>query len=146
MAQSSGQTDVLRALGRFLDAEGATHVEIVNHETYLAVSWEKQPPGAEQRSYMEHDLEELRAQARDMRQADDGNPSGSLAELLRTLGQEIDNEEIDVNMIVQEEGGFLVSGVAGGRYVRQLYETEELLSSASQRRIERAQRNPSPSA
>jgi len=133
-----GLSDVLRALGRFLDGEGASQVEIVNRESFLAVSWETTPPGAEQRSYVEQDLEGLREQAREMRKGGLGNPSGSLAELLRTLGQELDGRDVDINTIVQEPDGFRVSGVADGRYMRELYETDQLLLVANQRRVDRA--------
>ena len=139
---ASGQADVLRALGRYLDEQGATGVEIVNRETYLEVSWDQRDEGSDaqaQRSYVEQELEELRAQAREMRQVGAGNPVGSLAELLRTLGQELDDEDIDVNMIVQEFDGFLVTGIAGDRYFRQLYERSELLAAAERRRVERGQ-------
>jgi hypothetical protein len=138
---ASGQADVLRALGRYLDEQGATGVEIVNRETYLAVSWDQRAAQgeAQQRSYVEQELEELRAQAREMRQGGAGNPAGSLAELLRTLGQELDTEDIDVNMIVQEADGFRVTGIAGGSYFRQLFETSELLAAAERRRVERGQ-------
>jgi hypothetical protein len=138
---AGGMADALRALGRYLDEQGATGVEIVDRETYLAVSWDKRAAGSgpEQRSYVEQELEELRAQAREMRQGGAGNPAGSLAELLRTLGQELDERDIDVNMIVQEPDGFLVTGIDGGRYFRQLFETSELLAAADRRRIERGQ-------
>jgi len=139
---ASGQADVLRALGRYLDEQGATGVEIVNRETYLEVSWEQRAEGPDaqaQRSYVEQELDELRAQAREMRQGGAGNPVGSLAELLRTLGQELDDEDIDVNMIVQESDGFLVTGIVGDRYFRQLYERAELLAAADRRRVERGQ-------
>src|SRR5438105_4866464 len=129
---AGGMADALRALGRYLDEQGATGVEIDDKETYLAVSWDKRASGSEseQRSYVEQELEELRAQAREMRQGGSGNPAGSLAELLRTLGQELDDQDVDVNMIVQEPDGFLVTGIAGGRYFRELLEISELLAAA----------------
>jgi hypothetical protein len=138
---AGGMADALRALGRYLDEEGATGVEIVDRETYLAVSWDKRAAGSEseQRSYVEQELEDLRAQAREMRQGGQGNPAGSLAELLRTLGQELDERDVDVNMIAQERDGFLVTGIAEGRYFRQMFETSELLAAADRRRIERGQ-------
>jgi len=143
MEEPSGHalSDVLRALGRFLDAQGANHVEIVNRESFLAVSWETGSAGGEQRSYVEQDLEALREQAREMRKGGSGNPAGSLAELLRTLGQQLDANAIDINTIVQEPDGFRVSGVADGRYFRELYETEQLLAIANKRRIGRGSRN-----
>src|SRR5438046_134489 len=89
------QADVLRALGRFLDTQGATQIEIVNKEMFLAVSWERRARAGEQRAYQEHELESLREQAREMRKGGLGNPVGSLAELLRTLGQQLDHDQIE---------------------------------------------------
>src|SRR5438552_1754201 len=114
MPNAGEQADVLRALGRFLDTQGATQIEIVNKEAFLAVSWEQRARGGGQRAYQEHELEALREQAHEMRKGGVGNPVGSLAELLRTLGQQLDNDKIEMNSITQESGGFRVSGVQNG--------------------------------
>ncbi len=143
MPEQGEQADVLRALGRYLDSQAATQVEIVNREAFLAVSWERRARGGEQRAYQEHELNNLRAQAREMRQGGVGNPAGSLAELLRTLGQELDRHQVDINTIVQEPGGFRVSGVKGGRYYRELFNTGDLLMAAKRQRVTRGQRRAS---
>jgi hypothetical protein len=89
--------DVLRALGRALDEEHASHIEIVSHDVFLSVFWDQDAPGAEQRAYKEHDLSALRAQARELRSGSaGGNPGGTLAELLRTLGQDLDRDVVDL--------------------------------------------------
>src|SRR5881296_3005892 len=96
MPNAGEQADVLRALGGFLDQQGATEIEIVNKEAFLAVSWKQRTPGAGQRAYQEHELEALRAQARELRKGTAGNPLGALAEMLRTLGQELDRKQVEV--------------------------------------------------
>ena len=141
MTDYSGQADVLRALGRSLDAEGATQVEVINREAFLAVSWERRlHGGGEKRAYQEHDLTALMEQAREMRKGGVGNPAGSLSELLRTLGQELDQDEVETNTIIQESDGFRVSGVQAGRHFRQLYTTGDLLLAAKRQRVTRGQR------
>src|SRR4051812_33128759 len=116
MAREGGQADVLRALGRFLDEQGATGIEIKNHEVFLAVSWAQAGASAGQRAYQEKDLEGLREQARAMRKGNaGGTPAGSMGELLRTLGQDLDEADVEVAGIAQEADGFRVSGSSRGR-------------------------------
>ena len=71
-----------------------------------------------------------------MRKGMPQDPRG-LAELLRTLGQEIDGYGLELANIMQEEDGFMVSGSASGRYVRRKFETETLLAQARKRRAAR---------
>jgi hypothetical protein len=131
--------DILRALGRVLDEQKARNVEIVNEETFIIVHWERAPGDAEKRVFRENDLEELREQAQAMRQGVlRGNPSsGALAELLRTLGQELDRDQIEVSSILQDGIGFTVSGMANRRYLRRTYLTSELQGLSAQRRAQR---------
>jgi hypothetical protein len=137
MANSGGQTDVLRALGHWLDQQGASGVEITNYDQFLSVTWVDPTRTDGRRAYQEHELESLRAQAHMLRQDGHGIPGGSLAELLRTLGQEIDQDGIAVGGIVQEPKGFLVSGKLDGVYYSRLYLTDELREASSRRRIVR---------
>ena len=140
MPATGEQADVLRALGRFLDEQGASEIEIVNREAFLAVSWKQRTPGEGQRAYQEHELEALREQAREMRKGSTGNPLGALAEMLRTLGQDLDQKQVEVTTITQEAEGFRVSGTASGRYFRELYPTGSLLMNSKRRRVGRGQR------
>jgi hypothetical protein len=127
MQQVVEQTDLLRALGRSLDEQKAYGIKIAVHETFLSVEWGP-GGGARTQAYQEHHLEHLRKQARAMRSGESGNAStpGALCELLRTLGQELDQAKVEANGIVQEAEGFRVSGVQKGKYFTQLYRTREL--------------------
>ena len=60
-----------------------------------------------------------------------------MAELLRTLGQELDQAGIELGGIVQEPGGFRVSGVAAGAYYHEFYEIATLLAREAERRASR---------
>jgi hypothetical protein len=139
------QADVLRALGRSLDQQGATGVEIKCEASFLAVFWLVRGTRTSQRAYQEHDLESLRLLARRLRQGTaPGNPGGRLADLLRTIGQELDEAQIEASAIVQEDDGFRVSGTRSRRYVTHLYYTYELLELNDQRRTVRGTTDGEP--
>jgi hypothetical protein len=73
-----------------------------------------------------------------MRQTEGGgSPEGSLAEIMRTLGQELDEAGLEAIGVVQESDGFRVSGVAGGRYASEFFPTSDLLEQSTQRRERR---------
>jgi len=138
MVRVGEQADVLRALGQFLDEQGASGIEIKSHEVFLAITWGSRAD-AGHRAYQEHDLEALRAQARAMRRGGGGasTDSGSLTELMRTLGQQLDRDQIEMNSIYQEPDGFRVSGIRQGRYRTGLCYTSELLETSAERRTAR---------
>ncbi|HZT05978.1 MAG TPA: hypothetical protein VFC51_03040 [Chloroflexota bacterium] len=138
MPRVGEQGDVLRALGRSLDEQGARRIEIKSHEVFFAVSWATDATAPEQRAYQEHDLESLRVQARAMRQGVTGATRGaSLAELLRTLGQQLDEEGIEMTALFQDDDGFRVSGVGAGRYQTRLFETADLIAMSVNRKVDR---------
>jgi hypothetical protein len=134
VAKVGVQADVLRALGRFLDDQSARQIQIEVHSSSLEVTWETMRSGTRNQDYREHDLESLRRQARRMRRIPQGTPDGSLAEMLRTLGQELDSDGIDVAIIIQEGETFRVSGTKEDRYVNRLYFMSELEMVSDDRR------------
>lgn len=138
MPQIGEQADILRALGRALDEQKASGIQITAHETFLAVAWGQRAPGSELQAYQEHHLQTLRMKARDMRTGAGGRVQpGSLAELLRTLGQELDQGQIEASGIIQEPDGFRVSGIQGGRYFTRFFRTSELMQLSLMRRQRR---------
>jgi hypothetical protein len=130
--------DVLRAVGLYLDLEHAVGVVIENHDTYLRVSWETFTGGADLRYLEDLDLSSLRAEAQALRRGQARSPGGSLAEMLRTLGQELDEAQVNVATIAQERGSFRVSGQANGHYFREVYFEDQLMTLSFQRRSKRA--------
>ena len=131
--------DVLRALGRYLDDLHATGVSIENHDSYLTVSWQTFTGEAEQRHFEDLRLDSLREEAKAMRRGHVRAPGGSLAEMLRTLGQELDRAQVDMASIVEERGSYRVSGQAGGRYFREVYYPDQLMALSFQRRAARSE-------
>jgi hypothetical protein len=127
-------TDVLRAIGRLLDREAAQDVRLVNNGAFLTLSWRSPARGDDERHYEDHNLEELRQWARDARGDLQAGPRGFFADLLRTLGQDLDREQAEFTQILQAGDALAVTGSVGGRYLRQTYYAAELQASSRRRR------------
>jgi len=84
---------------------------------------------------------DLRAEARAKRQPREG-PVGSLVELLRTIGQDLDQQHVELSGIVRDADSFRVSGVAGGKHFSARYPTKELVTIAAERRASRGRAGP----
>lgn len=136
MPEPGEHGDILRAVGRFLDREHARKFEIVNHDSFLSISWQSPTSGPDQQHYQEHELQALRDEAKQMRKGMPQDARG-IAELLRTLGQEIDRLGLELADIAQGDDGFIVSGAANGRYVRRKFDTDALLAVARRGRASR---------
>jgi hypothetical protein len=132
--------DILRAIGRILDEHKARNIEIINHDAFMAITFGSDKMGQAQNYYQEHELESLRDQAKQLRKGILSEPRGGLAERLRTLGQEIDEQQAEITSIVQETDGLKVSGMAFGRYLRKTYLFSELDAISRRRRGQRARR------
>src|SRR5581483_3867548 len=52
--------DLLRAIGRLIDSEGARELQLVNNEAFITVSWRSKSGGSDQRHFQDHNLEGLR--------------------------------------------------------------------------------------
>jgi hypothetical protein len=133
------QGDVLRALGRSLDEERATDIEIVDQDSFIAVSWKTEALAEGVRSYREQQLATLRAQAQFLRS---GGVRGaqnveSLTELLRTLGQELDDARMEMVRVTQVTGGFRVAGIRDGVYEVQTVYLGELRQASARHRLKR---------
>lgn len=120
MNERDSYAEILRALGRFLDNAKAVDAEIIEHSTFMAVSWNKSddsPPTETKRAYNQLGLDGLRAQARRMRRKSEASARpGDLSGLLRTLGQKLDAMEFDLTRIQESEDGFTVTGTAEKLY------------------------------
>ena len=132
MPRIGEQGDVLRVLGRFFDEQGGTDIVIEAHEPYLTVMYSVAREQSGRRYLQDHELSVLRAQAQSLRSGQGGpTTGGSMAEWLRTLGQELDEARIEMMAIAEDERGFRVSGISNGRYHPQhafWYELEEAIS------------------
>ena len=145
MPRITDNAEILRAIGRFLDEAAVGTFEIVNQHAYVGVSWQTPDPGAprSQHAWQESELDELRASARALRQGSTG-PVGSLVELLRTIGQELDIEGVDLSSIRRDHRAFHVSGELEGKHFQAQYQTKDLVAIAAARRAARGQSPATP--
>ena len=136
MPEQRTYADLLRLIGRFLDSNEASAVEIVDHDTALAVSWQAREGGTCRRSFSDNSVVSLLRAARTQRgTADPDSPSGR-AELLRTLGQVLDTQEVTQVSIVEAPDGYRINGFSGRQPVQQLV-TRSGLHLASCRAVTR---------
>jgi hypothetical protein len=138
MSNRTEYGDLLRVVGRLLDAEAAEQIEIVQHPTCLTVSWCDGMGPMQHRSYRDVGLTYLRRQARTLRGVGEQEPAREREELLRTLGQELDARQVALSGIVETARGYRVSGVANRRYVNELYTWSELREASARQRARRA--------
>lgn len=136
--------DILRAVGRFLDEQSATDVELVNQDAFLSLSWTRGGMAADRRHYIDRDLTALRDEAKLSRGTAGGDVRGGLAEIFRTLGQDLDQDHADFTRIAQQGGTIIVSGSVAGRYSQRRYPVGDLLASSRRRRVRRGGPAPRP--
>jgi hypothetical protein len=125
---------LLRAIGRLLDAEFAENVQLVNNDAAVTLSWRKPGLGGEQRSYRQENLEELRRFAAQSRGTYRGDQADSLAELLRTVGQDLDRERWKLTRLVQEPDGWVAEGWLNDRPITRKHLLRDLVASSKRRR------------
>jgi hypothetical protein len=122
-----------------LDEVRASDIEIVNQDSFVAVSWRDEGLTSDKRSYREPQLATLRAQAQFLRGG--GVPGAtsveSLTELLRPLGQELDDAGIEMVAINQVPGGFRVSGIRAGVYQSHTVYLADLREASARHRLKR---------
>jgi hypothetical protein len=129
---------LLRALGQYLDSQQARRAEIAVRDNGLSVSWSatrELGQRDEQQHFDEFDLEVLRMRGKLYREA--FVATGDRAELLRTLGQELDREHINLRTLVEDDDGYWLHGTLDGAPVHRPYTMEQLRNLSAERRITR---------
>jgi hypothetical protein len=138
--------DVLRVIGRYLDDQGGRDPRI-RYDRDVEVSWRSES-GDQERASTDFDINKLREQAPLMRRPVPLPRKGDREELLRTLGQELDIQGIEVIEISETGGSFRVHGRFAGQTVHRFYSEKELRKLSEERRALRrvvpAEDDPSP--
>jgi hypothetical protein len=135
MPIATGQyADILRALGQFLDREQAQKFEATNEDGFLSVSWLQAGPDAGDRLHIDHQLDQLNDRAKEARARGRGDPRDGWAEMLRTLGQLLDDEQLELTRLVEQDDGLLVVCSVDGNEVSHTYLIEELQAASRERR------------
>src|SRR5437899_1642650 len=101
---SNRWADILRVLGRSLDAEDAKDVKIQGGDA-LEVAWQRAGK-ARGSSYGQLDMDKLREQAPLMRRPVSTPPKTDREELMRTLGQELDAQNVKIVEVVERPGHY----------------------------------------
>jgi hypothetical protein len=147
--------DILRVVGRIVDERQAqlraeleaaepqrqriSHLEITEYEAFMAVSWKTAAGAAGSQAYTELNLRELREEAHRLRgESANGQKAGEYEELLRTLGQELDAEQIGISAILEQHEEFVVTGASQGRYFSRHYPVTDLHELSLERQQLRA--------
>jgi hypothetical protein len=133
--------DVLRAVGCFLDQSDAGTYSIVIDVDEMNVVWNGADPAIRHRAYLQHELDELRAQARALRHGN-GAATGPNSELLRTIGQDLDRDGVTLRGIFRNAEGFGVSGLVVPGYFYALYLTQDVIALSVSRQSARGKIPP----
>jgi hypothetical protein len=129
-------TEVLRVVGQFLDREAARQIEIFEAATFVTVAWRTDAGERQRRDFTHDEIEDLQKDARFQRGTPIPDVPSSLAEVLRTLGQMLDVQQVSVSSITEEPDGYRIKGLGDGRLVHQLV-TRAGLHLASRRAVTR---------
>ncbi len=139
MGGFSSYADLLRSLGLWLDERGARVPWTVHTEgSQWAISWDTGGGAPRAEDATQVDVQELRVQAPRLRGV--GMLAASLgerAELLRTLGQDLDAERLTLTNLTEEEDAFLVCGQLYGQIFFRRATREELRTHSLRRRSSR---------
>jgi hypothetical protein len=133
-----GYAELLRTLGAELEAQGAQGIVLSEGDEGFLVSWAPPDRAPQARNYRKSGLFHLAELARAQRSSKPAQPALGYAELLRTLGQLLEQDDLRLFSLTEDAEGFWIQGLAGGHDVRRWYGRAELESAS------RAQRPPPP--
>ncbi len=123
--------DTLRALGRFLDAVGASEIAVIERGEAFLVSWSGARPERETRRLEPAELEGLRRTARLFRGLAGPSPRFSIATLLRVLGAVADEMGPRSVAITEAADGFRLSVQTAEGPVERFYNYTEIVRRAN---------------
>lgn len=149
MARRGVYGEALRTLGDVLDAESAFGATFVASDESVGMTWLGPTGAVEHRLFPADGLGVLMLEARERRAFSAGEPStsgsplgarselafrGERAELLRTLGQILDEQGDRLIGVTEEETGFRVRVLREGQSVARSFRMTELQAESQQRR------------
>ena len=130
-------SDLLRAVGQFLDADAPESVEIADEGATLTLNWVDRDGNPQARTFdKKHDLDKMRQEGRGRRGTPAEQSNGEREELLRTLGEELDMT--GANLVrIKEIHGYKVIVVDDAERIELWYSRDELLEKSRARRDQR---------
>jgi hypothetical protein len=123
----SSYADAFRIIGQLLDAEAAEGMELSLGPEGITIRWHPQAGGVEARCVSWTAVERLHEQARRLRQHPFGQPSNRWAGALRTLGQELDTNQVQPTVVRSFRDGLQVWSTGAGAPAEAWYAMADLV-------------------
>ena len=133
-------SDAFRSLGQLLEQARALELSIVDQGPYLEVTWSDRQGKREERHLREEDLAALNLAGTLYRGLGNSTNRFGASDLLRALGQRLDNMHIERVSVVETHQGFLVGGRMRGQPMSHSFSFTDLVSLTEELRRGRDRR------
>lgn len=137
MERALGHANALRAVGRIFDAEAARSVLIEERTDSIWLSWDGRQGSGKTARYpwveldrMERTAQTDRTSSSMARLVAEHKDARAWSELLRTVGQNLDEEAADTSTITGDLNWITVSWVCDGNFMTKQYTAGELWESS----------------
>jgi hypothetical protein len=131
-------SDALRAIGRFFEEIKAAEIKVADQGNILHIAWRDQMATRQQRQFDAKQVAGLRSLAVAYRGTQLESLGFRASELLRALGQELDDLRAEQLAIDEEITGFQVSAHVNGSPLQRLFLYSDLVAKAVEGRKKRA--------
>ncbi len=137
-----GLSDRLRMVGWLLEDQIAVsdigQVDIVEHGAGLQVAYQLNDGVGIRSTYPVADIARLTERFQSGREAPPSHPPHALAEALRTIGQDLDEQGIRLERLVRWPSGYRVTGTIGWHCIGRWYSTDGVREMSKERRGDRS--------
>ena len=138
-------SDTFRALGRFLEMIGATNdMDIAEDAGNIEISWRKGDGERGQRQFQAYEMEAMCTTARLFRGLEGGSQRYTTSELLRILGDHLDEAEAERAIISEREGIFTVRARTKQGEFKRSFLRSDLVTRANENHQRRLVEQASP--
>jgi hypothetical protein len=127
-------SDAFRSLGQLLEQARALELSIVDQGPYLEVSWSDRQRKREERHFREEDLAALNLAGTLYRGLGNTTHRFGASDLLRALGQRLDNMRIEHVTVVETQQGFMIGGRVRGQPTSRSFSFTDLVSVSEELR------------
>jgi hypothetical protein len=118
--------DALRALGLFLEQVQAMEIGVTLEGQTLGASWSRVPDRREERRYGPREVDALRTTARLFRGLDESRPPLARVQVLRVLGQQLDEMGAESFAVAETTAGYGLAATTAIGAVHKRYPPAEL--------------------
>jgi hypothetical protein len=135
-------SDAFRSLGQLLEQARALELSIVDQGPYLEVSWSDRQGNREERHLREEDLAALTLAGSLYRGLGSSMRRFGASDLLRALGQRLDNMRLEHVSVVETYQGFMIGGRVRGQPTSHSFSFTDLVSLTEELRRVRDGQGP----